>query len=108
MRCHNLKCSPDTKPSTQRFDVAEVRRRVLLRLETHDRIWREWFLVAAPARSKQRNKQLRVLNAVFQQLVVEGILFTVDRAGDHAFFQHHGRAFPKMWRRRRSVTKGDK
>ena len=78
-----------------------VKQRVLSRLADTNSICREEFLVDAPARSRTRNKQLKILNAVFQQLVVEGILFTVDKSGDHALFQHHGRAFPKLWRRRR-------
>jgi len=78
---------------------ASVKERILERLKTKDRICREEFLVDA-SHDRARNKQLRVLNAVFQQLVVEGVLYTVDRGGDYTFFQHHGRVFPKMWRRR--------
>jgi hypothetical protein len=80
--------------------IRTVKQRVLSRLKDASTICREEFLVDAPARSRARNLQFKILNTVFQQLVVEGILFTVDKSGDHALFRHHGRAFPKLWRRR--------
>jgi len=81
-----------------------VRQRVLSRLKDAKTICREEFLIDAPARSRARNTQFKILNAVFQQLVVEGILFTVDKSGDYKFFRHHGRAFPKLWARRRKPS----
>lgn len=89
---------------TNSVDRTPVHAIVIRRLRHKDRVCREEFLTKdAVPRSRERNRQLRELNRVFQQLVVEGILFTVDKSGDHAFFQHHGRAFPKMWRRRKAV-----
>lgn len=83
---------------------APVECRVRRRLMHEDRICREEFLTKdATPRSRERRRQMRVLNAVFQKLVIEGVLFTVDRSGDYQFFGHHGRVFPKMWRRRYAV-----
>ncbi len=80
----------------------EFRVKVLRRLLQIDRICREEFLENAGTRTRARREQLRILNSIFQHLVVTGILFTVDRGGDYTFFKHHGRAFPKLWRRRAS------
>ena len=90
-------------PKMKNSEIQLARDRVLERLKTEDCVCREEFLVDAPNWSRARNKQLRVLNTVFQQLVVEGVLFTVDRSGDYKFFQHRGRAFPKLWKRRKPV-----
>lgn len=71
---------------------------ILKRLKETNRICREEFLTESKGR--KRNNQFKELNRIFQELVQEGILYTVDRGGDYTFFQHHGRTFPKMWNRR--------
>lgn len=83
----------------------EFRMKVLQQLLQAKRICREEFLENAPTCTRARRQQLKILNPIFQSLVVSGILFTVDRGGDYAFFKHHGRAFPKMWRPRASIEK---
>ena len=88
-------------PSETTKKTNSIRQRVLEVLKVKDRISREEF-VDAPLQSKERRKQMKDLNSVFQSLVHEGYLYTVDRGGDYTFFRHHGRAFPKMWNRRKT------
>ncbi len=91
-----------SKSVTRDRDHAIVKHRVIERLGFASRICREEFLSKGRTQRQER-REFRILNAVFQELVADGVLFTVDRGGDYTFFQHHGRAFPKMWDRRRCV-----
>jgi len=70
--------------------------RIREKIKFKSRICREEFITVARYYNKREyNNQMKELNKIFQKLVIEGYLYTVDRDGEYTFFRE--RSAPKMW-----------
>ena len=84
----------------RRFNKIVAEQQIRCRMQIAEAICREEFIPRNLSKRECRNA-FRCINRIFQNFVVEGMLFTVSRSGDYAFFRHRGRFFPKLWKVRK-------
>lgn len=80
----------------------KIRSDILKYLKNHNTVIRERF-ICWPLTTKEQQKMMRIVNKVFQSLVVQGILYSNRHTRLKRTVGHSCEYEPKIWHRRKAI-----